>query len=92
MLEAEKNGEKERLRKNRLRERDQHGFIWSVFVWTRAGGSNVCFLTDVYVPSLVLFLNRYLVPFSSLFRHGTIVVTPRGDNKPDSPKKPETHT
>lgn len=47
MLEAEKNGEKERLRKNRLRDRDQHGFIWSVFVRTRAGGSNVCFLTDV---------------------------------------------
>lgn len=48
MLEAERNGEKERLRKNRLRERDQYWFmIRSVFVWTRAGGSNVCFLTAI---------------------------------------------
>lgn len=47
MLEAERNGERERLRKNRLRESDQYGFIGSVFIWTRAGGSNVCFLTAI---------------------------------------------
>lgn len=43
--------------------------------------------------SLVLFSNLYLVPFSRLFLHDTLVVTPRDDNKPDSSKNTwDTHT
>lgn len=54
----------------------------------------VSYLTykKVYVTFFGFISNRYLVPFSSLFLHDTLVVTPRGDNKPDSSKTPETHT
>lgn len=52
-------------------------------------------ITKVNFTSLVLFSNSnlcHVVPLLSLFLNDTIAVTPRGGNKPDSPKAPETHT